>query len=107
MDLLRYAAKFYPFLSFPPRQPLWHNPRKGRDQNLPSGNLALKVKSDALPLVGLSDAITRDPFHLPLTHSLALVIILDMSKATEMPIGGRTDIKRNSLDFTPDLVLGI
>ena len=42
MALLRYAAKFYPFLSLdcpPPRPPPWRNPRKGRDQILPSGNL--------------------------------------------------------------------
>ena len=31
MAPLRYAAKFDPFLS-------WRNPRKGRDQILPSGN---------------------------------------------------------------------
>ena len=40
MAPLRYAAKFDPFLSLDcaPRPPPWHNPRKGRDQILPSGN---------------------------------------------------------------------
>ena len=40
MALLRYAAKFDPSLSLdcaPPPPPPWHNPRKGRDQILPSG----------------------------------------------------------------------
>ena len=39
MALLRYAAKFDPFLSLdcPPRNP--SNPRKGKDEILPSGNL--------------------------------------------------------------------
>ena len=41
---LRYTAKFDPFLSLdcapsPPCPPPWRNPRKGRDQILPSGNL--------------------------------------------------------------------
>ena len=40
MAPLRYAAKFDPWIA-PPRPPPWHNPRKGRDQILPSGNLAL------------------------------------------------------------------
>ena len=42
MAPLRYAAKFDPFLSLDcaPHPPPWHNPRKGRDQILPSGNLA-------------------------------------------------------------------
>ena len=41
MAQLRYAAKFDPFLSLDcaPRPPPWRNPRKGRDQILPSGNL--------------------------------------------------------------------
>ena len=41
MAPLRYAAKFDPFLSLDcaPRPPPWHNPRKGRDQVLPSCNL--------------------------------------------------------------------
>ena len=41
MAPLRYAAKFDPFLSLDcaPHPPPWHNPRKGRDQILPSGNL--------------------------------------------------------------------
>ena len=49
MAPLRYAAKFDPFLSLdcaptpstlaPPCPPPWRNPRKGRDQILPSGNL--------------------------------------------------------------------
>ena len=40
MALPRYAARFDPFLSLDcaPRPPPWHNPRKGRDQILPSGN---------------------------------------------------------------------
>ena len=41
MAPLRCAAKFDPFLSLdcaPPRPPPWRNPRKGRDQILPSGN---------------------------------------------------------------------
>ena len=35
-------CKIYPFLSFDcaPRPPPWRNSRKGRDQILPSGNLA-------------------------------------------------------------------
>ena len=43
MAPLRYAAKFDPILSLDcaPRPPAWHNPRKGRDQILPSGNLAI------------------------------------------------------------------
>ena len=41
---LRYAAlqnliPSFPWIA-PPRPPPWHNPRKGRDQILPSGNLA-------------------------------------------------------------------
>ena len=42
MAPLRYAAKFDPFLSLDcnPRPPPWRNPRKGRDQILPSGNIA-------------------------------------------------------------------
>ena len=42
MPPLRYAAKFDPFLSLncAPRPPTWRNPRRGRDQILPSGNLA-------------------------------------------------------------------
>ena len=41
MAPLRYAAKFDPFLSLDcaPHPPPWRNPRKGRDQILPSGNL--------------------------------------------------------------------
>ena len=41
MAPLRYAAKFDPFLSLDcaPHPPHWHNPRKGRDQILTSGNL--------------------------------------------------------------------
>ena len=41
MAPLRCAAKFDPFLSLDcaPRPPPWRNPRKGRDQILPSGNL--------------------------------------------------------------------
>ena len=40
---LRYAAlqnliPSFPWIA-PPRPPPWHNPRKGRDQILPSGNL--------------------------------------------------------------------
>ena len=38
MAPLRYAAKFDPFLSLDCPPP-WRNPRKGRDQILPSGNL--------------------------------------------------------------------
>ena len=40
MAPLHYAAKLDPFLSLDctPRPPPWHNPRKGRDQILPSGN---------------------------------------------------------------------
>ena len=38
MAPLRYAAKFDSFLA-PPHPPPWRNPRKGRDQILPSGNL--------------------------------------------------------------------
>ena len=36
-------AKFDPFLSLDcaPRPPPWRNPRKGRDQILPSGNLVI------------------------------------------------------------------
>ena len=43
MAPLRCAAKFNPFLSLDcaPRPPPWRNPRKGRDQTLPSGNLVL------------------------------------------------------------------
>ena len=43
MALLRYTAKFDPFLSLEctPRPPTWRNIRKGRDQILPSGNLGL------------------------------------------------------------------
>ena len=37
MAALRYTAKFAP----PP--PPWRNPRKGRDQILPSGNLVLRA----------------------------------------------------------------
>ena len=46
MAPLRYAAKFDPFLSLDcaPRPPPWRNPRKGRDQILPSGNLAAAVQ---------------------------------------------------------------
>ena len=38
---LRYAAKLDPFLSLDCaiRPPPWRNPRKGKDQTLPSGNL--------------------------------------------------------------------
>ena len=38
---LCYAAKFDPFLSLDcaPRPPPWCNPRKGRDQIMPSGNI--------------------------------------------------------------------
>ena len=41
MAPLRCAAKFDPFLSLDcaPTPPPWRNPRKGRDQILPSGNL--------------------------------------------------------------------
>ena len=39
MAPLRYAAKFAVAIA-PPRPSPWHNPRKGRDQILPSGNLA-------------------------------------------------------------------
>ena len=44
MAPLRYAAKFDPLLSLDcaPRPPPWRNPRKGRDQILPSGNPASK-----------------------------------------------------------------
>ena len=40
MAPLHYAAKFDPFLSLDcaPRPTPWRNPRKGRDQILPSGN---------------------------------------------------------------------
>ena len=49
---LRYAAKFDPFLSLDcaPRPPPWRNPRKGRDQILPSGNHALNLPPLSLPL---------------------------------------------------------
>ena len=44
---LRYATLQNLFPSFPsilpPRPPPWHNPRKGRDQILPSGNIVLRV----------------------------------------------------------------
>ena len=45
MAPLRYAAKVDPFLSWvsPPRPPPWCNPRKGRDQILPSGNLGSRT----------------------------------------------------------------
>ena len=41
MAPLRCAAKYDPFLSLDcaPHPPPWRNPRKGRDQILPSGNL--------------------------------------------------------------------
>ena len=41
MAPLRYGAKCELFLSLDcaPRPPPWHNPRKGRDQILPSGYL--------------------------------------------------------------------
>ena len=39
MAPLRYAAKYDPFA--PHRPPPWRNPRKGRDQILPSGNTDL------------------------------------------------------------------
>ena len=64
MAPLRYAAKFDPFLFLdcaptpstlaPPSPPPWHNPRKGRDQILPSGNTDLeyaKQPKDAQVLV--------------------------------------------------------
>ena len=42
MALLRCASKFDPFLSLDcaPRPQPWRNPRKGRDQILPTGNLS-------------------------------------------------------------------
>ena len=45
MAPLRYAAKFDPFLSLDcaPHLPPWRNPRKGRDQILPSGNLGKRL----------------------------------------------------------------
>ena len=45
MASLRCAAKLVPFLSLDcaPRPPPWRNPRKGRDQILPSGNLAPRI----------------------------------------------------------------
>ena len=45
MAQLHDAAKFDSFLSLdcaPPYHPPWRNPRKGRDQILPSGNLAIR-----------------------------------------------------------------
>ena len=55
MAPLRCAAKFDPFLSLDcaPRPPPWHNPRKGRDQFLPSGNLEGVREADAQNGVGL------------------------------------------------------
>ena len=57
MASLRYTAKFDPFLSLdcaptpstlcPPSPPPGRNPRKGRDQILPSGNLDLPTLKDA------------------------------------------------------------
>ena len=41
---LRYATKFHPFLSLDCAPTPWRNPRKGRDQILPSGNLAPRGK---------------------------------------------------------------
>ena len=43
---LRYAAKFDPFLSLDcaPSPPHWRNPRKGRDQILPSGDLDIRLR---------------------------------------------------------------
>ena len=45
MAPLCYAAKFDPFLSFDcaPLPPHWRNPRNGRDQILPSGNLGVRL----------------------------------------------------------------
>ena len=46
MAPLRFTAKFDPFLSLdctPPDPPPWRNPRKGRDQILPSGNLGFRL----------------------------------------------------------------
>ena len=47
MAPLHYAAKFDPFLSLDcaPTPPPWRNPRKGRDQILPSGNLGIAPPS--------------------------------------------------------------
>ena len=52
MAPLRCAAKFDPFLSLDcaPFPPPWRNPRKGRDQILPSGNTDLTfVEGDCGP----------------------------------------------------------
>ena len=54
MAPLCYAAKFDLDLD-----PPWHNPRKGRDQILPSGNTALLQKSQ-VPVV-----VVRPPALLP------------------------------------------
>ena len=59
MAPLRYAAKFDPFLSLDcaPRPPPWHNPRKGRDKILPSGNLDIRRRLNSF--IGSKAAVER------------------------------------------------
>ena len=59
--LLRYATlqNLIPSLPWiaPPCPPPWRNPRKGRDQILPSGNLANRGRSDAAAADPDSDVV--------------------------------------------------
>ena len=78
MAPLRYAAKFDPFLSLDcaPRPPPWRNPRKGRDQILPSGNHGSHRSTDIANathnfLPPTSTSIRRIP-PVPAGHPLAI-----------------------------------
>ena len=65
MAALRYAAKFNPFLSLDcaPGPPSWRNPRKGRDQILPSGNTELSQ-------TGMTAIYGTDSSNVRITRSL-------------------------------------
>ena len=63
MAPLRCAAKFDPFLSLDcaPNPTPWHNPRKGRDQILPSGNTDLDPLDCVLVNENVPSAELCDP----------------------------------------------
>ena len=70
MAPLRCAAKFDPFLSLDcaPRPPPWRNPRKGRDQILPSGSTGSHLSVAAsLSFVKRAPPVRPSPHSSPRT----------------------------------------
>ena len=68
MGPLRYTAKCDPFLSLDcaPTPSTWHNPRKGRHQILPSGNLGIQ---DGLIFVGGSGGAHEELLNQIVKHA--------------------------------------